>query len=201
MAKLITIFFLYVLSVVFLLSCSCACRFLPSSLFRSPLLPFSLPSPPSPPLLPCPFSHLSPLFSSPLFFVYAYIEIFGPLLSVYVYQDNKFEETLQEVDSHNFALTGSIFATDRYAIKRAFDVLENAAGNVRRFCSLSLFRSPDLLSLLSPLSLKLPLSTDSSSIPNFLFAVRHTAPVCSYIFWPVLTLCLLTFLNPAGMHD
>ncbi|HPE34144.1 MAG TPA: L-glutamate gamma-semialdehyde dehydrogenase [Bacteroidales bacterium] len=57
-------------------------------------------------------------------------EIFGPVLSVYLYDDDKFEETLDLVNHTSpYALTGSIFATDRYAIELAFKKLENAAGN------------------------------------------------------------------------
>lgn len=57
-------------------------------------------------------------------------EIFGPVLTVYLYDDNKYEETLEIVNKTSpYALTGSIFATDRYAIEKAFKMLENAAGN------------------------------------------------------------------------
>lgn len=57
-------------------------------------------------------------------------EIFGPVLSIYVYADKDFEKTLELVDvSSPYALTGSIFATDRYAINTAFDKLRHAAGN------------------------------------------------------------------------
>lgn len=57
-------------------------------------------------------------------------EIFGPVLSVYLYDDDKFEETLDMVNHTSpYALTGSIFATDRYAIELAFKKPENAAGN------------------------------------------------------------------------
>jgi 1-pyrroline-5-carboxylate dehydrogenase len=57
-------------------------------------------------------------------------EIFGPVLTIYVYQDKDFEKTLEIVDvSSPYALTGSIFATDRYAINTAFDKLRHAAGN------------------------------------------------------------------------
>jgi 1-pyrroline-5-carboxylate dehydrogenase len=57
-------------------------------------------------------------------------EIFGPVLTVYVYQDKDFEKTLDIVDASSpYALTGSIFATDRYAINMAFDKLRHAAGN------------------------------------------------------------------------
>lgn len=57
-------------------------------------------------------------------------EIFGPILSVYVYEDQNWEETLKLVDETSpYALTGSIFAQDRYAIDEAYKALENAAGN------------------------------------------------------------------------
>ena len=57
-------------------------------------------------------------------------EIFGPVLSIYVYADEDFDATLDIVDTSSpYALTGSIFATDRYAINRAFDKLRHAAGN------------------------------------------------------------------------
>ncbi|CAM3827899.1 L-glutamate gamma-semialdehyde dehydrogenase [Sphingobacterium prati] len=57
-------------------------------------------------------------------------ELFGPVLTVYVYEDAKFEETLDIVDSTSiYALTGSIIAQDRYAINLATDKLRHAAGN------------------------------------------------------------------------
>ena len=57
-------------------------------------------------------------------------EIFGPVLTIYVYDENKYEETLRLVDgTSEYALTGSIMATDRYAITLATDLLRNAAGN------------------------------------------------------------------------
>jgi len=57
-------------------------------------------------------------------------EIFGPVITVYVYDDNKFEETLELCDHTSpYALTGSIFARDRYAIQTAFDKLRYSAGN------------------------------------------------------------------------
>lgn len=57
-------------------------------------------------------------------------EIFGPVLSVYVYPDEKYEETLMLCDKTSvYGLTGSIFATDRTAIDRAVDMLRHAAGN------------------------------------------------------------------------
>ncbi len=57
-------------------------------------------------------------------------EIFGPVLTVHVYDENKFEETLDLVDqTSDYALTGSIFSNDRYATNLAVKKLENAAGN------------------------------------------------------------------------
>ncbi|MCB0272162.1 MAG: L-glutamate gamma-semialdehyde dehydrogenase [Bdellovibrionales bacterium] len=57
-------------------------------------------------------------------------EIFGPVLTVYVYQDQDFEKTLQLVDQTSpYALTGSIFAKQPEAIEKAKDVLRHAAGN------------------------------------------------------------------------
>lgn len=57
-------------------------------------------------------------------------ELFGPVLTVFVYEDEKWEETLQLVDETSpYALTGSVFSQDRYAIEEATKALENAAGN------------------------------------------------------------------------
>jgi 1-pyrroline-5-carboxylate dehydrogenase len=57
-------------------------------------------------------------------------EIFGPVLTIYVYQAENFEETLDLVDRTSpYALTGSIFSQDRYAIELATRKLTNAAGN------------------------------------------------------------------------
>jgi 1-pyrroline-5-carboxylate dehydrogenase len=57
-------------------------------------------------------------------------ELFGPVLTVFVYDDEKFEETIAIVDSTSiYALTGSIIAQDRYAIELATQKLSNAAGN------------------------------------------------------------------------
>ncbi len=57
-------------------------------------------------------------------------EIFGPVITIYVYEESKFEETLELLDSTSeYALTGSIISQDRYAIQTAIDKLENAAGN------------------------------------------------------------------------
>lgn len=57
-------------------------------------------------------------------------EIFGPVLTLYVYDENKFEETLTLVDETSpYALTGAILSTDRAAIELATSKLRNAAGN------------------------------------------------------------------------
>lgn len=57
-------------------------------------------------------------------------ELFGPVLTIYVYEDAKFEEALKLVDSTSiYALTGSIISQDRYAIDLATRELRNAAGN------------------------------------------------------------------------
>ncbi len=57
-------------------------------------------------------------------------EIFGPVLTIYVYPANDFEQTIKLVDSTSpYALTGAIFSQDRYAIEYATKALEHAAGN------------------------------------------------------------------------
>ncbi|TPD65596.1 L-glutamate gamma-semialdehyde dehydrogenase [Flavobacterium microcysteis] len=57
-------------------------------------------------------------------------ELFGPVLTVYVYEDAKWEESLKLVDETSiYALTGAIFSQDRYAIDVATKALVNAAGN------------------------------------------------------------------------
>lgn len=57
-------------------------------------------------------------------------EIFGPVLTIFVYEDSQFKETLAMVDeTSEYALTGSIMAKNRYAIDMATKALENAAGN------------------------------------------------------------------------
>lgn len=57
-------------------------------------------------------------------------EIFGPVLTIYVYDEDKYEETLDLVDSTSeYALTGSIFSKDRYAVELGTSKLRNAAGN------------------------------------------------------------------------
>ena len=57
-------------------------------------------------------------------------EIFGPVMTIYVYDDAKFEETLDVCDRTSiYALTGAVFARDRHAVSLACSRLENAAGN------------------------------------------------------------------------
>jgi 1-pyrroline-5-carboxylate dehydrogenase len=57
-------------------------------------------------------------------------EIFGPVVTAYVYPDAKWEETLDTVDKTSpYALTGAVFARDRAAIRQAAAGLRNAAGN------------------------------------------------------------------------
>jgi 1-pyrroline-5-carboxylate dehydrogenase len=57
-------------------------------------------------------------------------EIFGPVLTVYIYDADKFEEIIPIIDSTSpYALTGAVFATDRYAVQYATEHLVNAAGN------------------------------------------------------------------------
>ena len=57
-------------------------------------------------------------------------EIFGPVMTIYVYEDHTWTQMLKMVDeTSEYALTGAIFSKDRYAIVEAMKVLENAAGN------------------------------------------------------------------------
>jgi 1-pyrroline-5-carboxylate dehydrogenase len=57
-------------------------------------------------------------------------EIFGPVVTAYVFPDEQWEEALRTVDATSpYALTGSVFARDRQAIRIAADALRNAAGN------------------------------------------------------------------------
>jgi 1-pyrroline-5-carboxylate dehydrogenase len=57
-------------------------------------------------------------------------EIFGPVLTVYVYPDDEYEQTLHLCDETSpYALTGAIFGTDRFAIIQATEILTHAAGN------------------------------------------------------------------------
>ena len=57
-------------------------------------------------------------------------ELFGPVLTVYVYEDKDWSEVLKLVDTTSeYALTGAIFSRDRYAIEEATVALQNSAGN------------------------------------------------------------------------
>jgi 1-pyrroline-5-carboxylate dehydrogenase len=57
-------------------------------------------------------------------------ELFGPVLTVYVYEDSAWEDTLKLVDATSeYALTGAVLSRDRYAITQATEALQNAAGN------------------------------------------------------------------------
>lgn len=57
-------------------------------------------------------------------------EIFGPVLTIFVYDENKFEETLELCNATSpYALTGAIFANDRQAVIKAYRALRHAAGN------------------------------------------------------------------------
>ncbi|MFV5694709.1 L-glutamate gamma-semialdehyde dehydrogenase [Flavobacterium sp. LB3P122] len=57
-------------------------------------------------------------------------ELFGPVMTIFVYEDAKWEETLELVDTTSeYALTGAVFSQDRYAIEQATTKLQNAAGN------------------------------------------------------------------------
>ncbi|TAE67865.1 MAG: L-glutamate gamma-semialdehyde dehydrogenase [Bacteroidetes bacterium] len=58
-------------------------------------------------------------------------EIFGPVLAIYIYQSENFDDVLDLVDNSSaYALTGAIFAQDRYALEYASKKLVNAAGNI-----------------------------------------------------------------------
>ena len=57
-------------------------------------------------------------------------EIFGPVITIYVYEDEKYEETLKTCERTSlYGLTGTIFAKDRYAMLKACKILRYAAGN------------------------------------------------------------------------
>jgi 1-pyrroline-5-carboxylate dehydrogenase len=57
-------------------------------------------------------------------------ELFGPVVTAYVYDEQRWSETLELVDgTAAYALTGAVFADDRYAIREAHDTLRYAAGN------------------------------------------------------------------------
>ena len=57
-------------------------------------------------------------------------EIFGPVMTIYIYDDNLYEETLKICDATSpYGLTGAIFSTDKYAMIQACRLLRYAAGN------------------------------------------------------------------------
>ena len=57
-------------------------------------------------------------------------ELFGPVMTIYIYEDAKWKDTLELVDqTSEYALTGAIFSQDRYAIQEATLALQNSAGN------------------------------------------------------------------------
>jgi 1-pyrroline-5-carboxylate dehydrogenase len=57
-------------------------------------------------------------------------EIFGPVVTVFVYEDENFESILQTVnETSEYALTGAVYSQDRYALELAMKKLENSAGN------------------------------------------------------------------------
>ncbi|MGB1248223.1 MAG: L-glutamate gamma-semialdehyde dehydrogenase [Chitinophagales bacterium] len=57
-------------------------------------------------------------------------ELFGPVITIYVYDENEWEKTLHIVDgTSQYALTGAVFSQDRYAIEEANQILRHAAGN------------------------------------------------------------------------
>jgi 1-pyrroline-5-carboxylate dehydrogenase len=57
-------------------------------------------------------------------------ELFGPLVTLYIYQDDEWSKTLEMVDSTSeYALTGAVYSQDRYALEEALNALENSAGN------------------------------------------------------------------------
>jgi 1-pyrroline-5-carboxylate dehydrogenase len=57
-------------------------------------------------------------------------ELFGPLVTLYVYPDAEWSNTLNLVDqTSEYALTGAVYSQDRYALEEALTALENSAGN------------------------------------------------------------------------
>ncbi|MEY3678186.1 MAG: 1-pyrroline-5-carboxylate dehydrogenase [Bacteroidota bacterium] len=57
-------------------------------------------------------------------------ELFGPVLTIFVYEDTDFDKTLQLIDTtSDYALTGAVLAQDRYVLDKATYALRNAAGN------------------------------------------------------------------------
>lgn len=63
-------------------------------------------------------------------YITMHTELFGPVMTIYVFEDNDWEKTLHLVDqTSEYALTGAVFSEDRYALEIAMKALENAAGN------------------------------------------------------------------------
>jgi 1-pyrroline-5-carboxylate dehydrogenase len=59
-----------------------------------------------------------------------YEEIFGPVVTIFVYDDKDFETILETVDNtSDYALTGAVYSQDRYALEQATKALKNSAGN------------------------------------------------------------------------
>ena len=57
-------------------------------------------------------------------------ELFGPIVTIYIYADKKWNNTLNLVDNTSeYALTGAVYSQDRYALEEALVALENSAGN------------------------------------------------------------------------
>jgi len=57
-------------------------------------------------------------------------ELFGPVVTIYIYEDDAWEDTLHLVnETSEYALTGAVFSEDRYALEKAVRILEDAAGN------------------------------------------------------------------------
>jgi 1-pyrroline-5-carboxylate dehydrogenase len=57
-------------------------------------------------------------------------EIFGPVVTIYVYDDKEYEQTLELCNKTSiYGLTGAVFANDRYAVVKAYNTLRYAAGN------------------------------------------------------------------------
>lgn len=76
------------------------------------------------------FIHPTVLVVKDPFYVTMCEELFGPILTLYVYEDSKFDEILDIVDQTGiYALTGAIFSQDRYAVELATRKLVHAAGN------------------------------------------------------------------------
>ncbi len=102
-------------------------------------------------------------------------EIFGPVLTVYVYADEKIEETLELCNNSSmYALTGSIFSRERSGVSLAMNKLEDAAGNFSR--------KPLLHQLIFPI---LSWMKNKWQVPAFSFVLRssHHRMDCLSIRW------------------